>query len=262
MQTIIRVEKLSKSFNQHQALNAVDLNICSGEMVALLGPSGSGKSTLLRHLSGLIVGDKSPGSRVELLGRTVQHEGRLARDIRKSRANTGYIFQQFNLVNRLSVLENVLIGALGSTPFWRTCFSWFTAEQKQRALQALTRVGMAHFAYQRVSTLSGGQQQRVAIARALMQQAKVILADEPIASLDPESARIVMDTLRDINQTDGITVVVTLHQVDYALRYCERIVALRQGHVFFDGASHQFDNERFDHLYRSVNRVEERAQAA
>lgn len=111
MQTIIRVEKLSKSFNQHQALNAVDLNICSGEMVALLGPSGSGKSTLLRHLSGLIVGDKSPGSHVELLGRTVQHEGRLARDIRKSRAHTGYIFQQFNLVNRLTVLENVLIGA-------------------------------------------------------------------------------------------------------------------------------------------------------
>ena len=262
MQTIIRVEKLSKSFNQHQALNAVDLNICSGEMVALLGPSGSGKSTLLRHLSGLITGDKSPGSRVELLGRTVQHEGRLARDIRKSRANTGYIFQQFNLVNRLTVLENVLIGALGSTPFWRTCFSWFSQEQKQRALQALTRVGMAHFAYQRVSTLSGGQQQRVAIARALMQQAKVILADEPIASLDPESARIVMDTLRDINQTDGITVVVTLHQVDYALRYCERIVALRQGNVFFDGSSQHFDNDRFDHLYRSMNRVEQNAQAA
>lgn len=150
MQTIIRVEKLAKTFNQHQALHAVDLNIHHGEMVALLGPSGSGKSTLLRHLSGLITGDKSAGSYIELLGRTVQREGRLARDIRKSRANTGYIFQQFNLVNRLSVLENVLIGALGSTPFWRTCFSWFTREQKQRALQALTCVGMVHFAHQRV----------------------------------------------------------------------------------------------------------------
>ncbi|VFS12890.1 phosphonate/organophosphate ester transporter subunit [Citrobacter koseri] len=126
MQTVIRVEKLSKTFNQHQALHAVDLNISSGEMVALLGPSGSGKSTLLRHLSGLITGDKAPGCHVELLGRTVQREGKLARDIRKSRAHTGYIFQQFNLVNRLTVLENVLIGALGSTPFWRTCFSWFT----------------------------------------------------------------------------------------------------------------------------------------
>ncbi|MGL5701452.1 MAG: phosphonate ABC transporter ATP-binding protein [Kluyvera sp.] len=262
MQTIIRVEKLNKTFHQHQVLHAIDLTLHTGEMVALLGPSGSGKSTLLRHLSGLIVGDKTPGGRVELLGKTVQQSGRLARDIRKIRAHTGYIFQQFNLVNRLSVLENVLIGALGSTPFWRTCLRWFSREQKQRALQALTRVGMAHFAHQRVSTLSGGQQQRVAIARALMQQAKVILADEPIASLDPESARIVMDTLRDINQTDGITVVVTLHQVDYALRYCERIVALRQGHVFYDGSSQLFDNERFDHLYRSMNRVEQNAQAA
>lgn len=262
MQTVIRVEKLSKTFNHNKALHAVDLTVHQGEMVALLGPSGSGKSTLLRHLSGLITCDKTLESHVELLGNSVQRAGRLASDIRKSRAQTGYIFQQFNLVNRLSVLENVLIGALGSTPFWRTCFNWFTREQKQRALQALTRVGMAHMAHQRVSTLSGGQQQRVAIARALMQQAKVILADEPIASLDPESARIVMDTLRDINQTDGITVVVTLHQVDYALRYCERIVALRQGHVFYDGSSQQFDNERFDHLYRSINRVEENAQAA
>ncbi|RPH24213.1 phosphonate ABC transporter ATP-binding protein [Buttiauxella warmboldiae] len=256
MQTIIRVNKLSKTFNQHQALNAVDLEVNEGEMVALLGPSGSGKSTLLRHLSGLITSDKSADCHVALLGRTVQRAGRLASDIRKSRAHTGYIFQQFNLVNRLTVLENVLIGALGTTPFWRTCFNWFSREQKQRALQALTRVGMAQFAWQRVSTLSGGQQQRVAIARALMQQAKVILADEPIASLDPESARIVMETLHDINRLDGITVVVTLHQVDYALRYCERIVALRQGHVFYDGSRSAFDSERLGNLYRSINRVD------
>lgn len=209
----------------------------------------------------MITGDKSAGSHIELLGRTVQREGRPPAISAKPRQYRLHL-PTIQLVNRLSVLENVLIGALGSTPFWRTCFSWFTREQKQRALQALTRVGMVHFAHQRVSTLSGGQQQRVAIARALMQQAKVILADEPIASLDPESARIVMDTLRDINQNDGITVVVTLHQVDYALRYCERIVALRRGHVFYDGSSQQFDNERFDHLYRSINRVEENAKAA
>lgn len=185
MQTVIRVEKLSKTFNHNKALHAVDLTVRQGDMVALLGPSGSGKSTLLRHLSGLITGDKTPESHVELLGNTVQRAGRLASDIRKSRAQTGYIFQQFNLVNRLTVLQNVLIGALGSTPFWRTCLRWFSPSQKQEALQALTRVGMAHFAHQRVSTLSGGQQQRVAIARALMQKAQIILADEPIASLDP-----------------------------------------------------------------------------
>lgn len=256
MQPIIRVNKLSKTFHHHQALSSVDLQVNEGEMVALLGPSGSGKSTLLRHLSGLITSDKASECHVELLGRSVQKAGRLAGDIRKSRARTGYIFQQFNLVNRLTVLENVLIGALGSTPFWRTCISWFTREQKQRALQALTRVGMAQLAYQRVSTLSGGQQQRVAIARALMQQAKVILADEPIASLDPESARIVMETLHDINRLDGITVVVTLHQVDYALRYCERIVALRQGQVFYDGSSAAFDSERLGNLYRSMARID------
>lgn len=262
MQTIIRVEKLSKTFQQNRALNAVDLHIAAGEMVALLGPSGSGKSTLLRHLSGLITGDKTPGSHIELLGRTVQREGRLARDIRKSRAHTGCIFQQFNLVNRLTVLENVLIGALGSTPLWRTCFRWFTRQQKQRAFQALTRVGMAHFAYQRVSTLSGGQQQRVAIARALMQQAQVILADEPIASLDSgvgahrdgHAARYQPDRWHHCGR----------HATSSGLRpaLLRTDVALRQGNVFYDGGSQHFDNDRFDHLYRSINRVEQNAQAA
>lgn len=261
MQTVIRVEKLSKTFHHNKALHAVDLTVQQGEMVALLGPSGSGKSTLLRHLSGLITCDKTPESRVELLGNTVQHAGRLASDIRKAAPRRAISFSSSTGEPPDRARERADWRAR-QHPFWRTCLRWFSPSQKQEALQALTRVGMAHFAHQRVSTLSGGQQQRVAIARALMQKAKIILADEPIASLDPESARIVMETLRDINQNDGITVVVTLHQVDYALRYCERIVALRQGHVFFDGASHQFDNERFDHLYRSVNRVEERAQAA
>lgn len=216
MQTIIRVEKLAKTFNQHQALHAVDLNIHHGEMVALLGPSGSGKSTLLRHLSGLITGDKSAGSHIELLGRTVQREGRLARDIRKSRANTGYIFQQFNLVNRLSVLENVLIGALGSTPFWRTCFSWFTGEQKQRALQALTRVGMVHFAHQRVSTLSGGQQQRVAIGRALVTRPALIMADEPTGNLDSKNSQEVIALLQSMSAKYQQTILMITHNENHA----------------------------------------------
>ena len=230
MQTIIRVEKLAKTFNQHQALHAVDLNIHHGEMVALLGPSGSGKSTLLRHLSGLITGDKSAGSHIELLGRTVQREGRLARDIRKSRANTGYIFQQFNLVNRLSVLENVLIGALGSTPFWRTCFSWFTGEQKQRALQALTRVGMVHFAHQRVSTLSGGQQQRVAIARALITKPAIVLADEPTGNLDSKTSAEVLGLIKRTSAEFRQTVVMITHNDDIA-RLADRIVRIEDGKI-------------------------------
>ena len=230
MQTIIRVEKLAKTFNQHQALHAVDLNIHHGEMVALLGPSGSGKSTLLRHLSGLITGDKSAGSYIELLGRTVQREGRLARDIRKSRANTGYIFQQFNLVNRLSVLENVLIGALGSTPFWRTCFSWFTREQKQRALQALTCVGMVHFAHQRVSTLSGGQQQRVAIARALITKPAIVLADEPTGNLDSKTSAEVLGLIKRTSAEFRQTVVMITHNNDIA-RLADRIVRIEDGKI-------------------------------
>ena len=238
MQTIIRVEQLSKTFNQHQALHAVDLNIHHGEMVALLGPSGSGKSTLLRHLSGLIVGDKKPECRVELLGRTVQQNGRLARDIRKSRANTGYIFQQFNLVNRLSVLENVLIGALGSTPFWRTCFSWFTREQKQRALQALTRVGMVHFAHQRVSTLSGGQQQRVAIARALAMRPDVILFDEPTSALDPELVGEVLNTIRQLAQEKRTMVIVT-HEMSFARDVADRAIFMDQGRIVEQGKARE-----------------------
>ncbi|MGF2043575.1 ATP-binding cassette domain-containing protein, partial [Staphylococcus aureus] len=145
-------------------------------------------------------------------------EGRLARDIRKSRAHTGYIFQQFNLVNRLSVLENVLIGALGSTPFWRTCFSWFTGEQKQRALQALTRVGMVHFAHQRVSTLSGGQQQRVAIARALVNNPRLVLADEPTGNLDARNADSIFQLLGELNRLQGTAFLVVTHDLQLAKR--------------------------------------------
>lgn len=258
MQTIIRVEKLAKTFNQHQALHAVDLNIHHGEMVALLGPSGSGKSTLLRHLSGLITGDKSAGSHIELLGRTVQREGRLARDIRKSRANTGYIFQQFNLVNRLSVLENVLIGALGSTPFWRTCFSWFTGEQKQRALQALTRVGMVHFAHQRVSTLSGGQQQRVAIARALALNPDILCFDEPTSALDPELTGEVLKVIKSLKNKDCTMIVVT-HEMEFARDVSDRIIFMDDGMIVEQGSAKDvIDHPKHERTKAFLSRINEK----
>ena len=169
--------------------------------------------------------------------------------MRRQRADIGYIFQQFNLVGRLSVMQNVLLGGLGRMPRWRGSLSLFNAEERQRAMQALERVGLAEFAAQRASTLSGGQQQRVAIARALCQQAEVILADEPIASLDPESARKVMEILADINRRDGKTVVVTLHQVDYAVRYCQRAVALKGGRIHFDGPTAGFNPDFLNDLY-------------
>ncbi|GDY25593.1 MULTISPECIES: phosphonate ABC transporter ATP-binding protein [Agarivorans] len=248
---VITVKQLNKHFENNHALKSVDLSVQQGEMVALLGPSGSGKSTLLRHLNGLVSSDKNSKGYIEVLGMPVQRDGKFCNTVRKSRSQTGYIFQQFNLVSRLSVLQNVLIGALSATPSWRSLTGRFTFEQKRQALAALKRVGLEQFALQRVSTLSGGQQQRVAIARALMQRAKIILADEPIASLDPESSRIVMEILTDINKQEGIAVVVTLHQVDYAKRYCPRVVALKLGEVFYDGPSEQLNEAKLAALYGS-----------
>ena len=249
MSAAIHVERLNKTFARKPALVDLALSIQPGEMVALIGASGSGKSTLLRHLAGLACCDRSNGGRIEVLGREVQSSGRLNGKVRHLRSDIGYIFQQFNLVNRLSVLDNVLIGCLGRMPGWRGNFGLFNAAEKQRAMESLDRVGLADLAAQRASTLSGGQQQRVAIARALTQRAEVILADEPIASLDPESARKVMEILADINRTDRKTVVVTLHQVDYAVRYCPRAVALKGGRIHYDGNAHGLSSQFLNDLY-------------
>jgi phosphonate transport system ATP-binding protein len=228
-------------------------------MVALIGASGSGKSTLLRHLAGLACCDRTAGGSIQVLGRQVQAQGRLNGEVRRLRADIGYIFQQFNLVGRLSVVQNVLLGCLGRMPRWRGTLGLFSVEEKQRAMQALGRVGLADLALQRASTLSGGQQQRVAIARALCQRAEVILADEPIASLDPESARKVMQILADINREDGKTVVVTLHQVDYAMRYCQRAVALKAGRIHFDGPTAGLNPNFLNDLYGAELEVDVRS---
>ncbi len=232
----ISVRSLSKTFKGCKALETVSLDVGRGEMVALLGPSGSGKSTLLRHLTGLALSDRD-GGQVEVLGAHVQSGGRLAADIRRSRARVGFVFQQFNLVGRLSVMTNVLTGSLGRVPLWRSLTGRFTLAERRQALAALERVGIADKAWVRASALSGGQQQRAAIARTLVQQAEIILADEPIASLDPVSSRRVMETLARINAEDGVTVVVSLHQVDFAIRYCPRTIALKAGQVIYDGPS-------------------------
>ena len=234
----VRITGLTKTFGGgRRALSGVDLLVMPGEMVALIGASGSGKSTLLRHIAGLVAGDAGPAGRIEVNGRVVQEGGRLAHDIRDVRAGIGFVFQQFNLVDRLPVIVNVLAGALHRVPLWRSLFKWFTRAEVAGGVEALRRVGMSEQAAQRASTLSGGQQQRAAIARTLVQGAKVVLADEPIASLDPESSRKVMEILARINREDGSTVLVSLHQVNVALRYCPRTVALLQGRVVYDGPS-------------------------
>lgn len=250
MSTAITVSGLSKTFGATRALNDVSLLVQKGEMVALIGASGSGKSTLLRHVAGLVGGDPASGKgEVRILGKTVQSAGAVSRDVRRIRADIGFIFQQFNLVNRLSVLTNVVTGVLGRIPAWRGTLGLFTRHEKMMAMQALARVGMDQYVAQRASTLSGGQQQRAAIARALVQKAEIVLADEPIASLDPESARRVMEILATVNREDGITIVVSLHQVDYALRYCPRTVAMRAGEIIYDGPSEALTPEFLRELY-------------
>jgi phosphonate transport system ATP-binding protein len=232
----IQIQQLNKHFSSGKhALQNINLSIGAGEMVALIGASGSGKSTLLRHLAGLLVADAGHESSIHVNGQCVQARGRLASGIRGVRAQIGFIFQQFNLVDRLPVWVNVLVGLLHRIPLWRGWLKIFTDAERAQALRALARVDMADCALQRASTLSGGQQQRAAIARTLVQGARVVLADEPIASLDPESSRNVMEILSRINREDGCTVLVSLHQIDMAIKYCRRAIALHQGRVVFDG---------------------------
>jgi len=245
----IEVENLSKHFDARAALSKVSLTVRPGEMVALLGASGSGKSTLLRHIAGLQRANVFNGGRVSVLGCEVQSNGRLASDVRVTRSQVAMIFQQFNLVDRLPVMTNVLAGALHRMPAWRWALGRFTDDERRLALDALQRVGIEACAWQRASTLSGGQQQRAAIARALVQGARVVLADEPIASLDPASCRRVMEHLATLNREGGVTVLVSLHQVQFAFAYCPRTVALRAGEVVFDGPTQELTAQRLTELY-------------
>lgn len=245
----IEVQSLHKSFGGQPALRGVSLRVEAGEMVALLGASGSGKSTLMRHLNGLHRADAGSQSLVRVLGRTVQENGRLARNIRGQRAEVAAIFQQFNLVDRLPVMVNVMAGALHRLPLWRALVRHFPQAERERAYAALARVGIERCAWQRASTLSGGQQQRAAISRALVQQARVILADEPVASLDPASSQRVMELLAELNRELGVTVLVSLHQVEHAFAFCPRTIALRAGEVVFDGPTQELSPDRLRALY-------------
>jgi phosphonate transport system ATP-binding protein len=249
----VEVTDLNKTFGKtNRALKNVSFTLNPGEMVALIGASGSGKSTLIRHIAGLVSSDRGSGN-VRVFNESIQQNGRIAKGVRKRRTEIGVVFQQFNLVGRLSVLTNVLTGVLGRAPFWRTWLGVFTREEKQMAMAALSRVGIASHAGKRASNLSGGQQQRAAIARTIVQGAKLILADEPIASLDPASSVKVMDNLKRVNEEDGVTVLVSLHQVDYAMNYCPRTIAMRAGEIVFDGASDQLTPSLLRELYGSEN---------
>ncbi|MFK4731174.1 phosphonate ABC transporter ATP-binding protein [Agromyces mediolanus] len=226
---IIEVRDLDKRFDRTLALQGVELTIDRGEIVVLLGLSGSGKSTLLRHLDGL---ETPTSGSVRVLGEEVPRLR--GRRLRALRGRVGFVFQQFELVPSLTVLENVLTGSLARLRGPRLGLWSYPRRLKLAALGHLDRVGLLDRAYQRADTLSGGQQQRVAIARALMQEPEILLADEPVASLDPESSEQVMALIREIAMDGGLTVVCSLHQVDLALSWGDRIVGLRGGRLVLD----------------------------
>jgi phosphonate transport system ATP-binding protein len=240
----LMVKALGKRFGAVAALEDVSLSVAPGEVVALLGPSGAGKSTLFRCITRLVVPD---AGRIEVLGQDMA--GLRGGALRAARRDIGLIFQQFNLIGRVTAIDNVLAGRMGYAPTWRVALRRFTQADRQLALAALDRVGLLDKAYQRADRLSGGQQQRVAIARVLTQRARLVLADEPVASLDPRSAENVLGALRTIAREDGIAVVCALHQVDLARRFTDRVVALRGGRHMLDSRAADFDEAAFRALY-------------
>ncbi|GAA2342795.1 phosphonate ABC transporter ATP-binding protein [Dactylosporangium salmoneum] len=240
----VEVHGLSKTFGQVAALRDVSLTVGRGEIVVLLGLSGSGKTTLLRHINGL---ETPSAGRLTVLGEDLA--GLRGRDLRRLRGRIGMVFQQFHLVGRLTVLENVLTGALAGLRGPRLGIASYPRELRRKALTHLDRVGLLDKSYQRADTLSGGQQQRVAIARALMQDPEILLADEPVASLDPESSDQVMALLREIAAERGLTVICSLHQVELALAWGERVVGMRSGGVVLDTPAADLTREAAMRIY-------------
>jgi phosphonate transport system ATP-binding protein len=227
-----------------RALDGISLDIRRGEFVVLIGLSGSGKSTLLRCINRLV---EPTSGQVIFEGEDVTHAS--SRDLRRIRRRIGMIFQQFNLVKRSSVFANVLAGRLGYRSSWRTIASKPSREDVALAFENLERVSILEKAYVRADALSGGQQQRVGIARALMQQPQLMLADEPVASLDPATSHSVLRYLEEINKADGITVICSLHFLSLARRYGTRVIALKDGRVAFDGMPAEIDERRFKEIY-------------
>jgi phosphonate transport system ATP-binding protein len=244
MTAFLTLSNVTRTFGETTAVDNVSINIEPGQFVGVIGRSGAGKSTMLRLINRLV--DPSSGS-ISFEGDDVT--ALKGKALRAWRRDCAMIFQQFNLVDRLDVLTNVLIGRLAEHGFLSSMAMQFTDTERTMAIEALDRLDLVPQALQRAGTLSGGQQQRVAIAKALVQQPKIMLADEPIASLDPANATLVMDGLKQINTEDGITVLVNLHTLDTARAYCDRIIAMRQGRVFFDGRAEQLTDDVVRDIY-------------
>ena len=255
--TILEIKDLYKSYNAATpVLRGVSVKIEQGEFIGIIGLSGSGKSTLLRCINRLI--EASSGEiRIPRSLMGGQDNGAAAdilklnrRELRYLRRKVGMVFQQFNIVKRLSVIENVLSGGLGYQPGWRSALRIFSREEKRRALANLKRVGLLSHAYKRADALSGGEQQRVAIARTLMQAPAIVLADEPVSSLDPKLSRVVLDILKRVCREDGITALVSLHTLELTHEYADRVIGLKHGQLFFDGPVAELTEAVIDSVYQ------------
>jgi phosphonate transport system ATP-binding protein len=240
---MLEIKNLKKTYkNGTMALRGVDLKVKKGEFLSILGQSGSGKTTLLRSINGLESIDCG-----EIFFDNKQINKTYLSDVQKK---TGMIFQEFNLVNNLSSINNVLTGLLNSSSKFLSMFYLFTKEQKLEALKALETVGLLNKAYSRADELSGGQRQRVGIARAIIKKPLLLLADEPVASLDPKAANLIMSLLKKINKEFNITVLCNLHQVDLATKYSDRIVGLLDGEIIFDQPASSIDKTSISQIYR------------
>ena len=240
---MLEINNLKKTFdNGTEALNGVNLKVKKGEFLSILGPSGSGKTTLLRSINGLESIDNGKIS--------FENEKINKVNLPEIQKKTGMIFQEFNLVNNLSAINNVLTGLLNSSSKFLSMFYLFTKEQKLEALKALETVGLLNKAYERVDELSGGQRQRIGIARAIIKRPKLLLADEPVASLDPKAANLIMSLLKKINKEFEITVICNLHQVELASKYSDRIVGLLEGEIMFDKTASNVNKTAISEIYK------------
>ncbi|MCG7337266.1 phosphonate ABC transporter ATP-binding protein [Sporosarcina sp. ACRSM] len=244
---LLQVQNLSKRYDKEKrVLSDINLEVRKGEFVSIIGPSGAGKSTFLRCINRMI--DTSEG---EIHFDDVDVMALSKRELRKHRTKIGMIFQHYNLVSRLTVIENVLHGRFGYKSTWQGILGRFTEEEKLQAFNLLKKLGMEEHAYKRCDQLSGGQKQRVGIARALIQSPKLLLCDEPIASLDPNASKVIMDHLQTISKELDITCIVNLHQVDVAKKYSDRIIGLNSGRVVYDGTSTELTSSAIHTIYGS-----------
>ncbi len=253
MKELVKFEHVSKCYsNGVRALRSIDLTIKRGEFISVIGPSGAGKSTFLRSINCL---NRISEGKIYLEGEEItQKKGK---ELRLARRNIGMIFQNYNLVYRLSVLQNVLHGRLGYKQGIKGLFGNYTEEEKREAIEMIEELGLKDYIYSRASELSGGQKQRVGIARAIMQNPKLLLCDEPIASLDPSSAKVTMELLREMTSKRNITCIANLHQVDIAKKYSTRIIGLKAGDIVFDGRPDELTEDKIAQIYDTAMEMED-----